>query len=360
MWMLVGVMGLMMVGGIADAFIRQEDTEDTLPGSDDPAGTEPNESDGSGEDILDYAPPDAPLPVDLSPEQDLPAPDEDDWDGEWEDDEYISDDTPQPGPEPQELRLGDEDGALEGGDGDDTLTGGEGDDTLRGGGGSNLLRGGGGNDALTGGDGNDTLYGGEGDDTLLGGGGNDLLSGDEGNDLLIGGEGDDSLFGGAGDDTLLGGWGDDLLVAGEGSNLLDGGDGNDTLIGAFLDEHGNDTGGINFLNGGEGDDLIIPGAGDIATGGEGADTFLLGSWLGAGAPAEIMDFTPGEDRIVLDFGNQELKPEISIDHDPQTGIASILVDGQVVALVHNGAGLQPDMIERQSGIPERPDAPFTG
>jgi len=360
MWMLVGLMGLMVVGGVADAFIRHDDTDDAASESDESLGTEPDESGEPGEDLLDYLRPDPPLPVDEATLPDESAPDEDDWEGEWEDDEYISDDTPQPEPEPRGMRLDDDGGQLEGGDGDDTLTGGEGDDTLIGGGGNNLLRGGGGNDALIGGDGNDTLYGGGGDDTLRGGGGNDLLNGGDGDDLLIGGEGDDSLFGGAGDDTLLGGWGDDLLVAGEGNNLLNGGDGNDTLIGVHLDDDGNDIGGINYLNGGDGDDLIILGTGDIATGGEGADTFVLGSWLGAGAPAEIMDFTPGEDRLVLDFGDPDLKPAISINHDPQTGIASIVIDGNVVALVHNGAGLQPEMIEREPAQPDRPDAPFAG
>ncbi len=360
MWMLVGLMGLLMVGGIADAFVRHDDTDDSTSESDESPGLEPEEGGDQGEDMFYYLPPDPPLPVVEAPLPGQPTPEEDDWQGEWEDDEYISDDTPQPEPDPQEQRLGDDGGQLEGGDGDDTLIGGEGNDTLRGGGGNNLLHGGGGDDALIGGAGDDTLFGGSGDDTLQGGGGNDLMNGDDGNDLLIGGEGDDTLIGGAGDDTLLGGWGDDLLMAGEGNNLLNGGDGNDTLIGVYLDPDGNDKSGVNYLNGGEGDDLIILGAGDIASGGEGADTFVLGGWLGAGEPAEIMDFTLGEDRLVLDFGAAEVKPEVRIYHDPETGIASIVIDGDIVALVHNGAGLQPEMIERQLNHPGRPDAPSAG
>lgn len=342
MWMLVGLMGLLMAGGIADAFIRQDDPEDAAPESDDTTGPEPDEGGGNGGDMLDYLAPDPPLPVDDTPPTDTPDPEHDDWGGEWEDDEYISDDAPRPDPEPQELRLGDDGGRLDGGRGDDSLIGGEGNDTLYGG------------------EGNDTLHGGGGDDTLRGGGGNDLMNGDDGNDLLIGGEGDDSLFGGGGNDTLLGGWGNDLVVAGEGNNLLEGGEGNDTLVGVHLDLDGRDIGGVNYLNGGEGNDLIIAGAGDIASGGAGEDTFLLGSWLGAGAPAEIMDFTPGEDRLVLDFPDAEHKPEVRITHDPDTGIASVIVDGDVVALVHNGAGLHPDMIERGFTQSDTPDSPFAG
>lgn len=359
MWMLFGLMGLVMVSGIADAFIRHDETDDAPRESDGANGTDPEENPDGGDDLLDYIPPDPPLPVDGTPVPDEPLP-EDDWEGEWEDDEFISDDTPQPEPDPREQRLDDDGGELEGGEGDDTLIGGEGDDTLRGGGGDNLLRGGGGRDLLIGGSGDDTLFGGAGDDTLQGGSGNDLINGDAGDNLLIGGEGDDTLIGGTGNDTLLGGWGDDLLIAGEGSNLLSGGDGNDTLIGYHPDQDGNDTGGINYLNGGAGDDLIIMGSGDIATGGEGADTFVLGNWLGGGAPAEIMDYTPGEDRLVLDFGDPDVKPVITIDHDPETGIASIVVDGNVVALVHNGAGLQQEMIERQLSYPDGNNVPFAG
>jgi Ca2+-binding RTX toxin-like protein len=339
--MLMGLIGLVLAGSVADAFISQDSDQEGGGGDSDDSLTPEGEQEGdTGGDMLDYAAPDTPPSPD---EEDAGEEDaeEDDWAGEWEDDEYISRDTPEPEPQPRLLRLDDDGGQLEGGGGDDTLIGGEGEDLLRGS------------------DGNDLLIGGGGDDTLQGGGGDDLLLGGDGDDLLLGGEGDDTLHGGAGNDTLVGGWGNDLLVAGEGDNLLNGGDGNDTLIGVHPDENGEDVGGRNFLNGGEGDDLIIPGAGDIVTGGEGADTFALGGWLGSGAPAEIMDFNPGEDRLVIAFGEPDMKPEISVSHDPDTGIASVLVDGEVVALVHNGAGLTADMIERQEDIADGIDAPYS-
>lgn len=84
-----------------------------------------------------------------------------------------------------------------------------------------------------------TVIGTDAAETLVGHAGNDTLRGGDGNDLLLGGAGNDLLEGGAGDDTLVGGTGHDTLI---------GGDGNDTLI---VD------------------------AQDIATGGRGADRFVV-------------------------------------------------------------------------------------
>ncbi|MCC5971332.1 MAG: hypothetical protein JJU15_15415 [Pararhodobacter sp.] len=322
-----------MAGSVADGFIRYESDSD-----DEPASDAPPEDEGGGRGYIDLSPPgdgagpeDGSDPDDRADETDT---DEDPWAGEWEDDEFISRDTPEVPPEDQDLRTDDNGGRLVGGPGDD------------------LLRGGAGNDTLQGGDGDDTLIGGAGDDTLRGGPGDDLLIGGDGDDLLTGGEGSDTLFGGAGDDTLQGGWGDDLLIAGAGNNLLTGGAGNDTLIGVHLNEDGVDVGGANYLNGGDGDDLIVLGAGDIATGGRGSDTFILGDWLGRAAPAEIMDFTPGEDGLMLAYTGEEAAPEVSIAHDPDTGVASVLLNGEVIALIHNGAGLTADMIDMQPVYPD--------
>ena len=217
----------------------------------------------------------------------------DTWLDGWTEDEFISDDSPELPPDGQELRLGDDGGYLRGDDGDDTLFGGLGDDWIEGG---------------------------------------------EGNNLIHGGAGNDTLIGGSGDDTLIGGHGDDLLIAGGGDNELNGGWGDDTLVGARLDEHGRDIGGANTLNGGDGDDLLILGQGDLAHGGEGADTFVLGSWLAGGDPAQIVDFTPGEDRLVLSHAADQPPPKLSVENDPASGVSFVLIDGQVVAQVNDPDG----------------------
>jgi len=76
---------------------------------------------------------------------------------------------------------------------------------------------------LTGSAGRDLLDGAEDrDDALFGGAGNDRLDGRSGNDLLSGGSGNDKLFGGADDDLLL--------FEGEGIDRATGGSGADTFV----------------------------------------------------------------------------------------------------------------------------------
>jgi Tol biopolymer transport system component len=80
---------------------------------------------------------------------------------------------------------------------------------------------------------NFTGYGLQGNDTLAGNLGNDFLRGGAGNDSLLGANGNDSLVGGIGDDTLLGGDGNDI-VDGSGYwrdlDILSGGNGADTFV----------------------------------------------------------------------------------------------------------------------------------
>lgn len=83
----------------------------------------------------------------------------------------------------------------------------------------------------------------------------------DGGERLDGGAGRDLLIGGAGDDRLLGGAGADVLIGGAGDDYLDGG----TAA----------PGEVDVLDGGAGDDTLVLGPRAIASGGEGADTFLL-------------------------------------------------------------------------------------
>ena len=174
---------------------------------------------------------------------------------------------------------GDDNDRLIGGDGNDTAFGGTGDDRLLGGEGSDRLVGNTGNDRLVGGDGIDTLLGGSSDDTLIGGVGNDRLSGQGGNDLMRGNLGADVLNGGAGNDRQFGGAGNDRLNGQGGNDVLRGGADRDVLRGG---------GGNDRLAGERGNDLIVTGAG--------RDRIVIRSGQGFD---RVVDFTDGEDRIVL-------------------------------------------------------------
>lgn len=74
-------------------------------------------------------------------------------------------------------------------------------------------------DSLTGSDGRNTLIGETGNDTLRGLGGNDSLLGDAGADRLVGGAGNDSLNGGIGRNTLTGDAGRDRFVFATGARF---------------------------------------------------------------------------------------------------------------------------------------------
>ena len=262
----------------------------------------------------------------------------------WLDGEYLSTDVPMPPPEGSEISLGDDGEQAAGGEGDDTITGGEGGDWIDGLGGEDSLIGGDGDDTILGGEGRDTLIGGSGNDSLSGGGGGGLIDGGSGNDSITGGADDDALFGGSGDDTLTGGWGDDLLVAGEGEDLLIGGAGDDTLFGYTPDDDGNDIDGADFLNGGDGDDYLVLGSGDIASGGVGADTFVLGNWVDPDAPAQITDFDANEDTLVVAYDAQGNPPEVTSSYDAEAGGLQVFVDGSLVAILPGVETLLPDAV----------------
>ena len=186
--------------------------------------------------------------------------------------------------------------------GDDLIEAGRGDDVGFGDSGDDTLNGEEGQDTLHGGTGADALRGGEGDDTIVGQSDNDMLIGGAGDDALQGSAGDDTLFGGAGADALLGGLDDDLLQGGRGADTLFGGWGNDTLSGiedTSGDARVSEDAERDYLNGGGGDDVILAGGDDIVTAGDGADQIILGDWIADTHPAEVLDYDPREDSLVL-------------------------------------------------------------
>lgn len=88
----------------------------------------------------------------------------------------------------------------------------------------------GGNDRIRGFGGNDRLDGGAGQDNILGGDGNDRIDGSSGSDNLYGENGGDYLLGGNSNDVLIGGSGDDRLWGNVGSDRLRGDAGRDRFL----------------------------------------------------------------------------------------------------------------------------------
>lgn len=133
--------------------------------------------------------------------------------------------------------------------------------------GNDFIDGGDGDDIIFGGDGDDILSGGEGDDAIMGGDGDDIIDVGNGNNYADGGSGIDNIYGGDGDDALFGGDGDDVIFGGAGDDLLSGGEGGDYLQGdgsSFGDE---------TING----NVFLATSNDVLIGGDGNDTFRIGS-----------------------------------------------------------------------------------
>lgn len=165
-------------------------------------------------------------------------------------------------------------------------------------------------------------------DRIISGGENDTIFALGGNDVVNSGGGDDTIFGGDGRDRLIGGIGRDVIFGEGGRDLIFGGSGDDVLTGS---------GGDDALIGGSGDDTLIGGRGsDALVGGTGADLFVfdLNDFSNNGIPDEIVDFTSGEDKILI----QGVGSEATVEYDSTTGILS--VDGQ--ALIQLDAGLTID------------------
>jgi Ca2+-binding RTX toxin-like protein len=236
---------------------------------------------------------------------------------------------------------------IDGGFGDDIIDAGDGDDTILGGGGNDTIEAGRGNDFIDGGTGNDRINGGNGVDTIIGGTGNDTIDGGFSADLIDAGDGNDTVFGGEGSDVISGGSGRDIINGDAGNDTIDGGIGNDVINGGT---------GIDFITGGEGDDVIDAGDGndtvlggagndrisggigfdrleggaglDTLTGGAGNDRFVLRADLTAADADVINDFTPGEDRFLLEGATGK-----TIAYTQSGANTLITADGVLVATV---------------------------
>lgn len=304
---LTGFMGMMVLGSFAAVALPIPEAEEDEP------DTDPAEDGGQA---LAQAP-EIPFALPSIFSQDGP----------------IAADPVNPAPPALSLQSGGDDvDFLQGGDGQDMLFGQADGDELRGGAGDDRLWGGTGDDTVHGDSGDDVLWGDEGDDSLLGHDGDDSQDGGDGQDTLWGGLGDDTLAGGNGNDALHGREGADVMAGDAGADTLFGGDGDDLLLGRLLGDQGDD---VDFLNGGDGADTLIAGAGDILTGGDGADDFMLGDWgdaAGTDAPAQLTDFDPDEDRMVVVYDD-------STDAEPDVDLRPNVDSPALIDLVVNGTVL---------------------
>lgn len=274
----------------------------------------------------------------------------------------TSNDLPQEPPASMTLHGTDEGEALAGDGAEDEIYGGDGADLLSARGGDDWVDAGAGNDAVWAGDGDDWVWGDNGNDTLTGEAGADSLAGGDGKDSLAGGGDDDSLTGGAGNDTLIGGEGNDWLGGDDDEDWLVGGIGNDTLFGGSGRDEldggvGNDAvWGVedgpqeaDFLNGQDGNDTLFVGAGDYATGGEGEDQFVIQEWMSENLVANIMDYDPTQDQLVVVYDpTVHTDPVLTIEQNQGGTGQSIFLDGAKVAVV-NGAPIAVDDIRLMPG-----------
>ncbi len=207
-----------------------------------------------------------------------------------------------------------------------------------------------GNDTLSGTDGNDYADAGDGEDDLSMGSGDDIARGGAGEDTILGGIGEDTLFGDAGgdfidggksNDTISGGDGDDTIIGGNSSDSIEGGAGNDVLYSDLASADATVFDGADSLFGGEGDDTLYLAGNDFGTGGENSDTFNINSAAQPNAVATILDFSPSEDMIIIEYDEEPGEPtptlSTSISDD---GISTVIsLDGIEVGIVSGVTGL---------------------
>jgi Ca2+-binding RTX toxin-like protein len=230
---------------------------------------------------------------------------------------------------------------------------------------------------------NNVIYGVNGNDTLYGLAGADLLFGNGGNDRLYGGSGAaDTMFGGLGDDVYyVDAAGSSVIESiGEGNDRIETttasfnlpenveslvyiGSGNFTGTGSNGNESIRGGGMADNLSGGHGNDVLVGAAGvDILSGGAGVDLFRYnGGEIGID---QILDFTPGTDKIALalptiDYAgftrmastalvqgagaNVATSAESTFIYDSTTGLLSYDADGSLVGGVIALAYLSPGL-----------------
>lgn len=159
---------------------------------------------------------------------------------------------------------------------------------------------------------------------------NSSISGSAQGDVINGTSDNDSISGLEGDDTLLGGLGGDVIKGDEGSDKLYGGL-----------QTGGDDGAADWLIGGSGDDEIFLENRDIATGGEGSDSFFRSITMTD--RALITDFNASEDSIVLEYRGSTL-PTLENQTIEAGGVVLEFSDGSSIVLAGVSEAIDPGRI----------------
>ena len=194
------------------------------------------------------------------------------------------------------------------------------------------------------------------DNVISGGGGNDVLTGGAGDDTLNGGAGDDTFFGGPDDDTINGDAGVDTISGNDGDDTLTGGAGNDTITGGA----GNDT-----IDGGAGNDTLNVGRGDTVTGGDGRDSFVVGTDAGAETTDLTITFKDLGGRESIDLTNIDvsvMEMNTALDSARDSGgnaivtlPASATIAGITTNLILVVEGRDTQSLDVSADANERPD-----
>ena len=97
---------------------------------------------------------------------------------------------------------------------------------------------------------------------------------------------------------------------------------------------------MDYLNGGSGDDTLTLGAGDYATGGDGADWFELSDLAPGDAIANIADYNADEDTLMVVFDPAlHPDPQLSLETSENAKDVLVILDGVPLAMVQGGAGM---------------------
>lgn len=199
----------------------------------------------------------------------------------------------------------------------------------------------------------DHLTGTDGDDVIAGGNGNDVIRGDGGNDLLLGGQGDDTLVGGVGNDSLIGGDGDDTLFLDD-QDVATGGTGadhfvvSDTVINTWVEQGANGTlvnttDRITDFNAGEGDRLST-----------GASGWTIGEIDTSSGEFSVTSIGPGSSSLINLDTDGDGTPDLFLVMTGSIGLSD------TTTLSVNAVGLGTEMSTSPLSQPDATTTTFPG
>jgi len=90
-------------------------------------------------------------------------------------------------------------------------------------------------------------------------------------------------------------------------------------------------------------DQTIAAHGDAIAAGSNGDQIMLGDWISKGKPAEVLDYEPSKDSLMLvwdDLASDGREPRVSVECDPfDAEVMHILMNGKSVAEIYGDPAL---------------------